>query len=41
LLTSTLPDVTTVEVDGAGHMAPITHPGIVGAAIEAHVARAG
>jgi pimeloyl-ACP methyl ester carboxylesterase len=41
LLTNTLPDVTTVQVDGAGHMAPITHPGIVGAAIEAHMARAG
>lgn len=40
LLIKTLPDVTTVEVPGAGHMAPITHPGIINAAIEAHLAHA-
>jgi pimeloyl-ACP methyl ester carboxylesterase len=39
LLIKTLPDVTTVEVPGAGHMAPITHPGIINAAIEAHLAQ--
>jgi pimeloyl-ACP methyl ester carboxylesterase len=37
LLIQTLPDVTAVEVPGAGHMAPITHPGIINAAIEAHL----
>ena len=38
LLTKTLPNVTTVELEGAGHMAPVTHPDMVNAAIEAHVA---
>ncbi|MGH3251600.1 MAG: alpha/beta fold hydrolase, partial [Trebonia sp.] len=38
LLTKSLPDVTTVEIEGAGHMAPITHPDVVDAAIEAHIA---
>ena len=39
LLTKTLPDVTTVELEGAGHMAPVTHPDIVNAVIEAHIAQ--
>jgi pimeloyl-ACP methyl ester carboxylesterase len=34
LLTKTLPRVTTVEVEGAGHMAPLTHPERVNALIE-------
>jgi pimeloyl-ACP methyl ester carboxylesterase len=38
LLTKSLPDVTTVEMEGAGHMAPLTHPDVVNAAIEAHIA---
>jgi pimeloyl-ACP methyl ester carboxylesterase len=37
----TLPDVTTVEVPGAGHMAPVTHPSIINAAIEVHLAQVG
>lgn len=41
LLTKTLPDVTTVELEGAGHMAPVTHPDIVNAVIEAHLAQLG
>jgi pimeloyl-ACP methyl ester carboxylesterase len=40
LLIKALPDVTPVEVTGAGHMAPITHPSIINAAIEAHLAQA-
>ena len=39
LLTQVLPDVTTAELEGAGHMAPVTHPGPVNAAIEAHIAQ--
>ena len=34
LLTKTLPRVTAVEVSGAGHMAPLTHPERVNALIE-------
>jgi pimeloyl-ACP methyl ester carboxylesterase len=34
LLTKTLPRVTAVEVVGAGHMAPLTHPERVNALIE-------
>ena len=41
LLSTTLPDVTTVELAGAGHMAPVTHPDIVNAAVEEHVAQVG
>ena len=41
LLAKTLPEVTTVELEGAGHMAPVTHSGIVNAAIEAHLAQLG
>ncbi len=39
LLTQTLPDVTTAELKDAGHMAPVTHPEVVNAAIEAHLAQ--
>lgn len=35
-----LPDATRLVVPGAGHMVPITHPGPVAAAIQAHLARA-
>ena len=38
LLAKGLPDVTTVEMQGAGHMSPITHPDVVNVAIEAHIA---
>jgi carboxypeptidase C (cathepsin A) len=31
--------VTTAELAEAGHMAPITHPDLVSAAIEAHIAQ--
>jgi pimeloyl-ACP methyl ester carboxylesterase len=41
LLTQALPDVTTAELEGAGHMAPVTHPDMVNAAIEAHIAQNG
>jgi pimeloyl-ACP methyl ester carboxylesterase len=34
LLTKTLPRVTAVEVEGVGHMAPLTHPERVNALIE-------
>jgi pimeloyl-ACP methyl ester carboxylesterase len=39
LLIQTLPDVTAAALDGVGHMAPVTHPELVNAAIEAHIAR--
>jgi pimeloyl-ACP methyl ester carboxylesterase len=39
LLAATLPDVWTVEVDGVGHLAPITHPDVVNTLIEEHLAR--
>jgi pimeloyl-ACP methyl ester carboxylesterase len=39
LLTQTLPDVTAAELEDVGHMAPVTHPEVVNAAIEAHIAR--
>jgi len=39
LLTHVLPDVSTAELAEAGHMAPITHPDLVSAAIEAHIAQ--
>jgi pimeloyl-ACP methyl ester carboxylesterase len=34
LLATTLPQVTSIEVSGAGHMAPLTHPERVNALIE-------
>jgi pimeloyl-ACP methyl ester carboxylesterase len=39
LLRGALPGAELAEVPGAGHMAPLTHPGPVNAAIEAHLAR--
>ncbi len=39
LLTQTLPDVTTGALEGVGHMAPVTHPEMVNAVIEAHIAQ--
>ncbi len=39
LLTGTLPRVTTLEIEGAGHMGPVTHPEAINAAIEAHLDR--
>lgn len=41
LLTQTLPNVTSAVLAGAGHMAPLTHPGLVNAAIEEHLQRLG
>ena len=38
LLSQALPDVRVVELDGLGHMGPITHPEIVNSAIEAFLA---
>ena len=37
LLTKTLPRVTTVEVEGVGHMAPVTHPDRINALIDRHL----
>jgi pimeloyl-ACP methyl ester carboxylesterase len=37
LLTKVLPRVTAVEIDGVGHMAPVTHPDRVNALIERHL----
>ena len=37
LLTKTLPHVTTIEVEGAGHMGPVTHPDRVNALIERYL----
>jgi pimeloyl-ACP methyl ester carboxylesterase len=39
LLTRTLPDVTVRELEGVGHMAPVTHPDLVNAAIEEHLGK--
>jgi len=39
LLTKNLPRVTVVELDGVGHMAPVTHPDPVNALIEGHLER--
>jgi pimeloyl-ACP methyl ester carboxylesterase len=39
-LASTLPDVRVVELEGAGHMSPFTHPERVRALVIAHLARA-
>ncbi len=36
LLTHALPNVTTAELEGAGHMAPVTHPEMVNAMIEVY-----
>ena len=40
LLMKALPRVTTVEIEGVGHMAPVTHPEHVNALIERHLERA-
>jgi pimeloyl-ACP methyl ester carboxylesterase len=37
LLAKTLPAVTTVEIDGVGHMAPVTHPDRVNAVIASYL----
>jgi pimeloyl-ACP methyl ester carboxylesterase len=37
MLAKTLPNLTTVELDGVGHMAPVTHPDVVNDAIEAYL----
>lgn len=37
LLTKTLPRVTTVEIEGVGHMGPVTHPDRVNALIERYL----
>jgi pimeloyl-ACP methyl ester carboxylesterase len=37
LLTKVLPRVTAVEVEGVGHMAPVTHPDRINALIEDHL----
>ena len=39
LLERTLPRVTRVELPGVGHLAPVTHPDAVNAAIDAHLRR--
>jgi pimeloyl-ACP methyl ester carboxylesterase len=39
LLTRTLPRVTTIEVEGVGHMGPVTHPERVNALIESYLER--
>jgi pimeloyl-ACP methyl ester carboxylesterase len=41
LLVGTLPSATMTELDGAGHMSPVTHPSLVNAAIEDHITRYG
>jgi pimeloyl-ACP methyl ester carboxylesterase len=40
LLTKTLPRVTVQELEGVGHMGPVTHPDLVNAAIESYLQRA-
>ena len=37
LLTKVLPRVTEVEIDGVGHMGPVTHPEQINALIERHL----
>jgi pimeloyl-ACP methyl ester carboxylesterase len=37
LLAKTLPRVTEVEIEGVGHMGPVTHPDRINALIEAHL----
>jgi pimeloyl-ACP methyl ester carboxylesterase len=39
LLTKTLPQVTILEIDGVGHMAPVTHPDRVNPLIESYLER--
>jgi pimeloyl-ACP methyl ester carboxylesterase len=40
LLTRTLPRVTAIELEGVGHMGPLTHPERVNALIESYLERA-
>jgi pimeloyl-ACP methyl ester carboxylesterase len=40
LLRDELPHALLVEIDGAGHMSPVTRPAAVNAAIAQHLARA-
>ena len=37
LLAKTLPRVTEVEIEGVGHMGPVTHPDRINALIEGHL----
>ena len=37
LLTQALPNLASAELEDAGHMAPLTHPGMVTAAIQEHL----
>jgi pimeloyl-ACP methyl ester carboxylesterase len=37
LLTKTLPRVTAIEIEGVGHMGPVTHPDRINALIERHL----
>ena len=37
LLAKTLPRVTEIEIDGVGHMGPVTHPDRINARIEGHL----
>jgi pimeloyl-ACP methyl ester carboxylesterase len=37
LLARALPRVTTIEIDGVGHMGPVTHPDRVNAVIESYL----
>jgi pimeloyl-ACP methyl ester carboxylesterase len=39
LLRDQLPHASLVEIEGAGHMSPITHAGAVNAAIAQHLDR--
>jgi pimeloyl-ACP methyl ester carboxylesterase len=39
LLTKTLPRVTAIEMEGVGHMGPVTHPDRVNALIERYLTR--
>lgn len=41
LLTKTLPRVTAVEIEGVGHMGPVTHPDRINTLIERHLTDGG
>jgi pimeloyl-ACP methyl ester carboxylesterase len=36
LLAKTLPRVTVLEIEGVGHMGPVTHPDRINALVERH-----
>lgn len=40
LLAKSLPRVTSIEVEGVGHMGPVTHPDRINSVIESHLERA-